>query len=353
MTDTPLASRLKERIRTRGPMPFHDFMEAALYDPEHGYYSRGPQIGGAEADFSTSVSFPAFRKAMGRLVRQAFDALGRPEGFRVVELGAGTGQLARAVVEDWREHLPGVPLDYLTVERSPGLRARQAAVPGVRSVERMADLAPAPGLVFGNEVLDAFPVRRLMGGTGDAILEIHVDLDPRTDRFKERLLPAPDAEALRAHFSGLGVSAPQRGQIVEVAPMLAPFVREAARLPEPGFLVFIDYGDPAPELYAPTRLNGTLAVYKSHGKFQDWTEGVGERDLTADVDFTTVALAAEEAGMEGLGLATQEEFLHALGIAELGLPDEVRMVAGAAGLGTAFHVAAFRRGTRAPLAGFP
>lgn len=348
---TPLARILRERIQASGPIPFHDFMEAALYDPEHGYYSRGPRIGGEGADFSTSVSFPSFRAAIGRLVRRAHAALGAPDAFRVVELGAGTGALARAVTEDWRAHHPGTPLDYVTVERSPVLRARQAAVPGVRGVARAADLEPAPCLVFGNEVLDALPVRRVMGGPEGALLEIFVDWDARTGRFRERLLPPADEAGLRAGLARVGV-APQRGQIVEVAPALDAFVREAARLPDPGFLVFVDYGDPAPALYAPSRINGTLAVYKAGGRFHEWGEGVGERDLTADVDFTTVALAARDAGMEEVAFTSQEEFLHALGIDELGLPDEVRMVAGAAGLGSAFHVAVFGRGAPAPLEGF-
>lgn len=339
---TPLARILADRIQATGPISFHDFMEQALYHPQHGYYSKGPKIGGEGSDFGTSVSFPSFRKAIGRLARRCHHALGNPGSFRVVELGAGTGVLARAVTADWREHLPDVPLDYVTVERSPALRALQAAVPGVRSVSSMRDLDPAPSLVFGNEVLDALPVRRLIGGP-EGMLEIFVDLDARTGRFRERLLPPADADGLDAHFARLGVRV-QRGQIVEVAPALEEFVRDAARLPDPGWLVLIDYGDPASALYAPTRINGTLAVYKAGGKFHTWDEGVGERDITADVDFTTVALAATGAGMEELGFWTQEEFLHSLGIDELGLPDEVRMVAGAAGLGSAFHVAAFGRG---------
>ena len=350
-TDTPLARDLKARIAAHGPIPFHDFMDAALYDPAHGYYARGPLIGGAGADFSTSVSFPSFRLAIARLARHAHDALDRPSTFRVVELGAGTGALAQAVTDDWRAHLPDVALEYVTVERSPALRARQGAVPGVRSVPTTAELDPAPGLVFGNEVLDAFPVHRVMGAPEGGLLEIFVDVDARTGRFRERLLPCQAPEVAR-RFERVGVW-PQRSQIVEVAPAVDGFVKDAARLADPGYLVFVDYGDPAHVLYAPTRLNGTLAVYKGQGKYHEWSEGVGERDLTADVDFTAVTLAAQEAGMEPMGLASQQEFLEALGIAELGLPDEVRMVAGAAGLGSAFHVAAFRRGTRVGLPGFP
>ena len=335
-----LEERLKARIRAEGPLTFHDFMEAALYDAEAGYYARGPAIG-AEGDFSTSVSFPAFRAAIARLVAHARDALG--PGMRVVELGAGTGLLARGVLEA----LPDVP--YATVERSAGLRARQAEVPGVRAVASPEDLAPAPSLVLGNEVLDAFPVHRVVGGAGDALLEVVVDVGA-DGRFKERLAPLRDA-AVAERLARVGVR-PQRGQVCDVAPGVDAFVRAAARLADPGFLVLIDYGDEARDLYAPTRLNGTFAAYKAHGRFHDPYDEVGLRDLTADVDFTAVALAAREAGMEPLGLVDQGPFLEALGIHDMGLPDEARMVAGMAGLGSAFKVAAFRRGTRAPLPGF-
>lgn len=339
--ETPLARRIKARIAAEGPMPFHAFMRAALYDPAEGYYARGPDIG-PEGDFSTSVRFPAFRAAMARLVSTARERLGAPPGFRVVEFGAGTGQLARAIVE-------ATGASYVTVETSPGLRARQAAIPGVATVESPAALAPAPGLVLGNEVLDALPVHRLIG-THDGLLEFHVDVDSATGRFRERLLPLRDAR-VEARLSREGIR-PARGQVVEVALGVDELVQGAARLISEGFLVFIDYGDPAAALYAPSNVNGTLAAYRSHGRFHDPYARVGEQDLTADVDFTAVALAATDAGMEELGLASQQEFLEALGIAELGLPDEVHMVAGAAGLGTAFHVAAFRRGTSASLPGF-
>lgn len=337
---TPLAHRLAERIRNEGPLRFDRFMHAALYDDDHGYYARGPDIG-PEGDFSTSVSFPAFRLAMARLVAHAREALG--PAMRVVELGAGTGMLARTL----REAHPDVP--YVTVEASARLRERQEAVPGVRAVASPTHLAPAPSLVLGNEVLDAFPVRRVVGGPNDALLEIVVDLDA-TGRFKERLAPAAD-EALDARFARIGMR-PQRGQVFDVALGLDAFVRDAARLASPGFLVLIDYGDPAKDLYAPHKLNGTLAAYKAHGRFHDPYEDVGERDLTADVDFTTVELAATDAGMETLGLIDQQRFLDALGIHELGLPDEARLVAGATGLGSAFHVMAFRRGVHATLPGF-
>jgi SAM-dependent MidA family methyltransferase len=172
---------------------------------------------------------------------------------------------------------------------------------------------------------------------------VHVDV--REGRFRERLLPLRDAD-VRARLAREGRARLPRGQIVDVAPALEAFVRDAARLADPGFLVLVDYGDVAERLFDPSRLNGTLAVYRSHGRHHDPYEELGRRDLTADVDFTAVELAALEAGMEPLGLATQGAFLEALGV------DEREFVAKPTSLGTAFLVFAARRGTRATLPGF-
>lgn len=337
-----LEDELRARIRAHGPLRFDRFMEAALYDPARGFYAKGPLIGPGGA-FSTSVRFPAFRAAMLRLVETAHDALGQPPGFRVVELGAGTGQLARAILEGWTRG----ELDYRTVDASPALRERQREA-GARAVASMEEIEPGPALVFGNEVLDAFPVRRIVGGPA-GLLEVHVDLD-RGGRFRDRLLPLDD-DAPARRLAALGI-APQRGQICDVAMPLDGFVRDAAALVAEGFLLFIDYGDPAPRLYAPTRINGTLAAYRSGGRHHDPYANVGDQDLTADVDWTTVARAAAAAGMEELGIVTQQELLEALGVRDLGLPDEVRQVAGAASLGSAFQAVCFRRATSATLPAF-
>lgn len=318
MGETELARSLRARIARDGPMPFHDFMAEALA----AYYAKGPAIGGPGADFSTSVRFEAFRLAIARFVEKS--------GYsRVVELGAGTGQLARTVLEQ----LPHI--EYVTVDASPGLRQKQRAA-GARSVATMAEIQPGPSLVFGNEVLDALPVRRVVGGASGELLEIVLDAN-----FRERLAPLRDARvAKRLEEEGI---TPQRGQILDVAPALEEFVTEAARLCEPGLLAFIDYGDVAERLYASDKINGTLAAYQSHGKHHDVYDEVGNRDITADVDFTAVARAAEAAGLTDIKFVSQQRFLEDLGIHELGLPDEAAMVAGPARLGTAFQVLTARR----------
>lgn len=319
---TALADALRERIREEGPLRFDRYMEACLA----AYYGRGPAIG-PDGDFSTSVRFPAFRDAIARLV----EASGMP---RVIELGAGTGELARHVLA----HHPD--LEYVTVDASPGLRAKQEQA-GARPVASMAELEPAPSLVFGNEVLDALPARRIVGGPKD-LLEVHVGLDV-AGRFVDRLL-ACDDPAVAARLREEEVW-PARGQIVDLQMGIGPFVEAAARLVERGHLVLIDYGDPAVKLFDAQRINGTLAAYRAHGKNHDWYDRVGEQDLTADVDWTAVGLAAERAGMETLGLVTQRRFLAALGVDEDELLNPAR-------LGTAFQVYAASRGEAPSLPGF-
>ena len=320
---TPLARELQARIEREGPLRFDRYMEICLA----AYYGRGPAIG-PEGDFSTSVRFAEFRDAIARLAQRA--------GMRrVVELGAGTGQLARHVLEQ----VPGV--EYVTVDASPGLRAKQEAA-GARAVASVAELDPAPSLVFGNEVLDALPARRIVGGPRDTLLEIHVGLDA-SGRFRDKLLPCDDpAVAARLREEEVSLA---RGQIADLQMGLGAFVEQAARLADPGYLVLIDYGDPAPALFAPQRMNGTLAAYRHHVKNADWYDRVGEQDLTADVDWTAVGLAAERAGMETLGLVTQRKFLDAYGVREDELVNPAR-------LGTAFQVFGAKRGAVPSLPGF-
>ena len=309
-----LEERLRGRIRRDGPLRFDAFMAECLA----AYYGRGPEIGPA-GDFSTSVRFPAFREGVARLVEAA-----RVE--RVVELGAGTGELARDIVGR------KLGIEYVTVDASPRLRERQR-VAGATAYASVDEVPRGPAtLVFGNEVLDTLPVRRIVGGPAGA-LEIFVDLDAQ-GRFRDRLLPAADAPFV-----------PARGQLCDVAPGLDAFVRSAARLADPGFLVLIDYGDVAEALYDPRRLNGTLAAYRAHEQHQDWYSNVGEQDLTADVDWTAVISSAEASGMDTLGLVSQGRFLRALGV------DDAEVVSPSR-LGSAFQVAAFRRGVKGTLPGF-
>ncbi|MHB8604226.1 MAG: SAM-dependent methyltransferase, partial [Thermoplasmatota archaeon] len=314
------------RIARDGPMPFADFMRAALLDPEHGYYTRAPDIG-PEGDFSTSARFEAFGFAVARFLDACATALGRDE-LSVLELGGGTGELAKHM----GTHLK-TRVRYAFDDASPRLLARQQGNRAPGAADSASDV------VFGNEVLDALPVHRLVGAANGETLEVHVALDARRE-FRERLLPLSRAD-LATHVR------PAKGQVVEVRPELDAFVATAAgRLGARGYLLFIDYGDVAERLFDPSdKWNGTLAAYRAHQKVADVYDAVGEQDLTADVDFSALDRAARAAGLRPAGFATQGAWLLALGIERFpGDENEVAMLTDAARLGSAFRVAAFAKG---------
>lgn len=337
--ETELARRLKARIRKDGPLPFHDFMEAALYDPELGFYSRGPSIGTSDAAFSTSAKFPAFAFALARAIGEAERRAGEP--LRVVELGGGTGELASRILG-----FLDAPREYVVVDASAGLRAEQSRR-GVRAVASPREIEPAASFLFGNEVLDALPVHRVVGDGEGGVLEVFVDLNAR-GHFVERVRPAT-TPALAARLAAEGVTL-ARGQAAEVNLGLDAFVANAARVVSRGYAVFIDYGDDAHDLYAPTRLNGTLKAYREQAPSYDAFDRVGEQDLTADVDFTAVATAAAAAGLEDAGSAPQGPWLLSVGIREYGkvapepetARDHVEHLTSPTALGSAFRVACFR-----------
>ena len=258
-----------------------------------------------------------------------------------MEFGGGTGELAARLGA-----FLGGPREPVVVDASAGLRARQGAL-GVRAVASARELDPAPTFAFGNEVLDALPVHRVVGDGAGGVLEVWVDLNRRgelVDRVREASTPA-----LAARLAREGVSL-ARGQVAEVCLALDAFVADAARLVSKGYLVSVDYGDDAKALYADTRLNGTLACYRGQRPAYDVFDHVGEQDVTAHVDFTAVDAAARAAGLEDAGRARQGPWLASLGLARYveeaedprAAAAEVARLTDAAALGSAFDVLAFK-----------
>ena len=174
-----LAERLIQRIRSRGPITFADYMEAALFDPEDGYYTTRPAIGFEEGDFFTSADLgPAFGRALSRMAIDAWTALGRPAAWDLVEVGAGRGTVMRDVLGSLERERPDAARGVrpAIVEVSPRLREQQSlALAGreLRWAGTARGLAPIHGIVFANEVLDAFPVH-VMVRTDDGVREVYV-----------------------------------------------------------------------------------------------------------------------------------------------------------------------------------
>jgi len=311
-----LKEAIVARIESQGPMPFRDFMEAALYHPQHGYYRSRREKMGREGDYLTSPEVsPVFGVLVGRQLRETWQAMGTPQRFDVVEAGAGTGLLCHDIVRWARGHAPDFrdALTYTIVEVSDALEQRQQDVladeaEGMRWSAELPD--GIEGCLLSNELLDSFPVHRVTVRDGE-LMEVFVGWDGA--RFVEELRP-PSTPEIETYFRRLGLL-PGEGCRAEVNLAAAQWMARAGRALRRGFVLTFDYGYEAEELYAPWRSDGTLLCFYRHNPSGDPYARLGRQDITSHVDFTTLRQAGEEAGLQTLGLASQSEFLANLGIA--------------------------------------
>lgn len=313
-----LLAHLRQDIAAAGGwIPFDRFMHAALYTPGLGYYARGESPiglmpagspgagpnGTAGSDFVTApVLSPFFGRALATQVAQGLQAAQADEVF---EFGAGTGALAQQVLDALGDQVRR----YTVVEVSAALRAQQRQALA-RFGERVqwADTMPQAmrGVVLGNEVLDAMPARLLVFD-GAAWCERGVAWHGERLCFADRPTDArPPVE---------GPFAP--GTVLEFQPQALAFVTTLAEHLERGLALFIDYGFPEAELYHPQRTGGTLMCHRAHRADGNPLADVGLKDITVHVDFTAIALAAQDAGLSVAGYTSQARFLLNCGIAGL------------------------------------
>ncbi len=303
-----LAERLARQLCESGPMPFSSFMAAALYDADGGYYSATRPRTGREGDFFTSVSVgPVFGRILAGECCGAWERMGRPTRFTVIEAGANDGQLALDVLQWAREERPDflAALRYQIDEPLESAARRQQETLGefAGQVSHDALGAAAHGCYLANELLDAIPFRRVRFSRG-VWQELHVGWAEGFCWVEKE----PEDGALRRRLAWLGEDFPE-GYTTEVAPAVASQVRIAADRLEQGYLYFADYGYAAADYYAPHRARGTLRCYRGHRAHEDPFEAVGETDLTAHVDFSLAARAAVEAGCAVMGWVDQARFL--------------------------------------------
>ena len=315
-----LGREIRDEINARGPIPFARFMELCLYHPRHGYYTRGLGGGGGRDYLTSSGIHRAYGALVARQAEEMWRRAGRPDPFHFVEFGPGEGRFA----SDFLQQAAGAKgfaeaLRYVLVESSPALAARQRALLSGRSdlsvewsgEQGLEERAPFPGCLFGNEVLDAFPVHRVVGGPEGA-REIHVAWSG--GRFEEVLLP-PSTGSIGRFLAEARIELLD-GQEVDLNLAAPCWIGWAVRLLERGYLLLVDYGYEAADLYHPARRRGTLLAYHRHRISEEFLLRPGEQDLTAHVDFTALQRAAEQAGSRTLGLTTQGRFLLALGALE-------------------------------------
>jgi SAM-dependent MidA family methyltransferase len=295
-----------------GWLGFERFMELALYTPGLGYYTRGDRQFGhmpaSGSDFVTAPELsPLFGRALARQVAQALLATGTRE---VWEFGAGTGALAAQLLNALAE--AGIELAHYTiVDLSGSLRERQARsvagrAPAQAHLLRWVDELPAhfEGVVVGNELLDAMPVP-LLHWDGTRWLERGVALGAGGT-----FVWADRPTDLRPPVEGVFVP----GTVTELPRIAMGFLRTLAERLQRGAAFFIDYGFPEHEYYHPQRTGGTLMCHRGHQADADPLTDVGLKDLTAHVDFTAMAVTAQDAGMEVLGYTSQARFLFNCGL---------------------------------------
>jgi SAM-dependent MidA family methyltransferase len=318
-SDPGLVAAIRSEIERSGPISFARFMEVALYDSERGYYRSAVARPGRGGDFLTAPeAHPIFGWALARHVDDVWRALGRPDGFAIRELGAGSGALAEALLTGLaadRSALAAtirhIPVD-VEPRRVDELRDRLASA-GLADRIAADDGRPIVGLVLANEVLDALPTHRVIGRAG-GLREIFVGWG---DAGFADVEGAPSTPALEERLAAEGISLAD-GQQAEVCLAVDGWVAGVAAGVERGIVLLIDYGHPAAELYdAARRPAGTLAAYHAQRVHGDPYVAVGRQDLTAHVDVTAVERAASRAGLVAIGSTTQATFLAALGAGDL------------------------------------
>jgi len=319
--ETPLLPIVLEEIeRAGGRITFARFMALALGHPEHGYYAREDLRWGAEGDFETSPEVhPIFGYLWARQIEECWELLGRPAPFDLVEVGAGSGAFSRSMLTWLRERAPGcfetarpVLLDghprRLEGQRaalaSAGLEAQHALLG-----DWLTEDTRVEGVIISNELFDAFPVH-IVERRGHTLHEWHVTVEDGGLAF---VLGDASTPALAAYFEALGLE-PGEGCRAEVSLDAIEGMRALdARLGR-GYLATIDYGYEAAELYASWRRMGTLMAFRNHSPQPNPLARPGRTDLTAHVDFTSLAAAAS--GCASARLTTQAEALVALGLGE-------------------------------------
>jgi SAM-dependent MidA family methyltransferase len=308
-----LVERIGDEIRTSGPITFARFMELALYDPQHGYYSRGPSRIGRRGDFFTASDVgPAFGRCLARQVQEIDRLIGPLDPFHLIEFGAGRGLLARDLLDSMSELDRDLSdrLRCLMVDRSVAMRA-EAAV----NAPRAEALAPEElvggysGAILAVELFDALPVHRVRR-RGGRLLELCVDVGAGGELVELERDPLPEVLEWASRYG----AASEEGTEAELAPTAAGQLDMMEGLIERGVLAIFDYGYRAPELYDPSRRRGTMLAYSGHSTSESFLERVGEQDLTAHVNFSAIEERAAERGLESLGLTTQDRFLIGNGI---------------------------------------
>ncbi len=318
-----LNQKIANQIKNEGPISFETFMDLALYDPEFGYYTRSSAAIGRAGDFYTSPHLHRiFGMMIGRQMEEMWGIMGRPDRFRMVEMGAGMGHLAKDILDyiDTKE-LSG-HIDYSIVELNPAVREQQRTLlhrhaGKIRWFSSPGDIGTVTGCFLSNELLDALPVHLVVNR--DELMEVFVSLpEERDNRHAETLteVERPCNSTIAAYLQDFAIDL-HKGYKTEINFKIKDWLTEVSEKLETGFILTIDYGYSSAEYYSEERSAGTLLCYYKHQVNEDPYLHIGEQDITAHVNFSSVKKWGEELGLRTQGYCPQGTYLVSLGIDEV------------------------------------
>jgi len=319
-----LPSRLRERIRREGAITLHDWMEAALYDPSDGYYMRSDRVRwGKEGDYRTSPQVsPLFAATFAHYFAQLAERHKQTDPLVIMEAGAGDGKFAAGVLE-WlqvREPRLYARTEYLIDELSPASRAavgEELTRFGDRVTVLRSGAQPPTNIsiIFSNELFDAFPVHRVMWFQGE-LVEFYVTVNAGGEFI---WITGPLSTPRLREYPAWHDRSLVEGQIADINLGIERWLAQAAaQLRTGGYVVTVDYGAEAPQLYdASERRRGTLRGFREHEFVEDLLSAPGLTDLTSTVDWTFVKRIGESHGLSTMAFQRLDQFLLQAGLEEM------------------------------------
>ncbi|MBI5327386.1 MAG: SAM-dependent methyltransferase [Deltaproteobacteria bacterium] len=342
-----LISEIKTRIQKKGVITFAEFMDIALYWPQKGYYISDRIKWGKDGDYLTNIDIsPVFSKLLAAQLNQMWQILDCPTQFAIIEIGAGRGNLSLQIKDTIEDSYPEFykTVDFKLVDINPvrvpwlksinqtlGNSNDTASSNGTNPVSIKNPTLSSPdgyfekisfhttikeiqqnitGCIISNELIDAFPVHLIIQGN-DGLKEIYIGY--KNENFVE-IIGELSNQNLNDYFERLKITLEQ-GQRTEVNLRAIDWIKSVGTLLNRGFIVTIDYGLPAQDLFRPGR-NSSLQCYYRHTMNDNPFQMIGYQDITSKVDFTSIAMAGKETGLEVTGFTTQSYFLIGIGILE-------------------------------------
>lgn len=319
MDTSDLKAEIVNLIVNKGKITFADYMDLALYHPKYGYYTSEKEKIGKRGDYYTSSDVhPVFGELIARQLEQMWKILGKGK-FTVVEMGAGKGWLCYDIINFIKDRFPEFfeKIDYKIVEISKNLVVKQSSI--LKGLEDRISwetsssdgfsFKPIDGCFLSNEFVDSLPVHQLTVRNG-CIQEIYVTT--KDDDFFEITDELSDP-VLKDYFKELSINL-KEGQKAEVNLNALNWIRNISHYLKRGFIITIDYGCLAEDLYSEDRYRGTLMCYYKHTTSENPFVRVGNQDMTSHVNFSSLMQAGSKCGLKTTGFAKQSHFLIALGI---------------------------------------